>query len=346
MPESAITKAIKRLAKAHGEDVVVSMSSPKSFSKLRGGVSTQSLCIDMAIGRPGLPGGRLTQVVGLEGEGKSTLLTHVIAEAQRRGGAGILADTEFAYDAERAAKLGVDTENLILLQPESMEQLFELCEESIQALVEQNISPIVLGVDTFSSKSTEAEDAGEYSDEKPGTHARVIGKGIRKLLPLIARHNVVFVAVSQLREKLGTVVWHGQKQYSTLGGLAIPYHSSLRLNVKRKEVERVGSGESKEAKGIWVTVTCIKNKVGSPFKQARCYVDFEKGYSRQRDLFRAALKVGVIEKSGNGRLSIHGKPMTLEQWPMVMKKIGPGKLVAEVRRAAIKQGIIKPWDAT
>lgn len=340
-----IARALAVLERQFGDGVAVRLGSSDQWSRLTAGLSTRSLMIDFAIGRPGIPLGRITEIVGLEASSKSTLMAHIMAEAQAQGGAAVMIDSEHATDVARLQRLGVDTRRAILLQPSTLEESFDMLEEAMLSLVKAKVRPLVLGYDTVAGMQSKAEEADAYESSHMGVHARVMSQSLRKLVPLIARHQVALVFVNQLKEQLGLYVPPGgPKKYRSIGGHAIEYHASVRLEVKQKEIERVGKGDDAIATGVWVQVKVVKNKIAPPYRTATCFVDFKTGYSRVRDLLRAAIRTGVVTRTPNGRLALEGRGFALAQWKATAQRVGVKRLRRMVLEAAVKQGILKPWD--
>lgn len=348
MPRDVISSTLLRLRKRFGNDAADTLGSTEAWSRITDGISTQSLTIDFAIGRPGIPLGRITEIDGLEASGKSTLSTHIMVEAQRRGGVAILVDSEEAYDVERSRRLGLDVDQVLLLQPPNLEKGLDMLEEGMLGLVAQKAYPIVAVVDTLAGLPSEAEESSAYGDSQVGVHARVMSRAFRKLPQLVAQHHIGLVFVNQLKEVIGGG-WkpHGQKQYSSIGGHALRYHASLRLEVRQKEIVREGKGEHEVAVGVWVGIKVVKNKIAAPFRETVCYVDFERGYSRGRDFLRAAIISGVVEKSVTGRLSVDGHGFAQSAWgKLVTESLGGVKKVEKrIMQAAIEKGLLRVWDA-
>jgi recombination protein RecA len=249
-------------------------------------ISTTSLSLDAAIGVGGVPRGRIVEIYGPEGSGKTTLALHIVAEAQEAGGVAAYIDAEHAMDADYAGKLGVDVDQLLISQPDSGEQALEIAE----ALVRSNGIDVIV-VDSVAALVPRAELDGEIGDSLPGLQARLMSQVLRKLTAIVAQSNTCFIFINQIREKIGVMFSNPE---TTTGGRALKFYSSLRLDIRRigaiKDGDRVVGNRTK--------VKVAKNKVAPPFRECEFDIMYGEGISREGDLLDLATTQRVVEKSG------------------------------------------------
>ena len=284
----ALELAMSQIEKQYGKGSIMRLGDQGGVAQIES-ISTGSLALNAALGIGGLPKGRIIEIAGPEGAGKTMLTLHAVREAQKRGGTAAFIDAEHALDVSFAKRIGVDTENLIISQPDSGEQALEI----VDTLVRSGAFDIIV-VDSVAALVPQAELEGDMGDSHMGLHARLMSQALRKLTGSINRSHTCLIFINQLRMKIG--VMFGSPE-TTTGGRALPFYSSVRLDIRR--IARVKDGDMDI--GNRTRVKIIKNKVAPPFREAEFDLIFhgeQIGISWEGDLIDIGVDRGLVDKSG------------------------------------------------
>ena len=280
----AIEAAMSQIEKQFGKGAVMKLGEDAALSI--DSISTGCLDLDIALGIGGVPRGRIVEIYGPESSGKTTVALHIAAEAQKNGGAVAFIDAEHALDPSYAKKIGVDTENLILSQPDTGEQGLEIAE----ALVRSGAIDVLI-VDSVAALVPRAEIEGDMGDSHVGLQARLMSQALRKLAGTINKTNCVAIFINQLREKVGIMFGNPE---TTTGGRALKFYASVRLDVRR--IDSIKSSDA--IIGNRTRIKVMKNKVAPPFKQAEFDIMYNEGISRTGNIVDVGVKEGIVQKSG------------------------------------------------
>jgi recombination protein RecA len=283
--EESLDFALGQIEKQYGKGAIMRLGDKANLDI--DGISTGALSLDVALGGRGVPRGRILEIFGPEASGKTTLCSHIVAEAQMAGGVAAFVDAENAYDPAYARRIGVNLDELLVSQPDTGEQALEIAE----MLVRSSAVDVVV-VDSVAALVPKAEIEGEMGDTHVGLQARLMSQALRKLTAAVARSKTCFIFTNQLREKIG--VMFGSPE-TTPGGRALKYYASVRIDLRR--IGSIKDGDT--IVGNRVRAKVVKNKIAPPFRQTEFDILFNHGISRTGDLIDLATNSGVVSKQGS-----------------------------------------------
>jgi len=313
-----LDEAVAEIKQRFGEGAIMKLKEARPANV--DVISTGSISLDLALGVGGVPRGRVIEIFGPESSGKTTLALHILAEAQKKGGAGAFIDAEHALDPDYAKKVGVNTDDLLISQPDSGEQALQI----VETLVRSGEIDVIV-VDSVAALAPRAEIDGEMGEFQIGLQARLMSSALRKLSAIIAKTKTIVIFLNQTRMKIGVMFGNPE---TTPGGLALKFYASVRIDLRRTAQIKQGD----EIIGNRVKAKIVKNKVAAPFKITEFDIYYNEGISRLADILNTGLKYGIVKKSGswlqyeNTKLGqgMEGAKSFLQENPEITKKIISG----------------------
>ncbi len=324
----ALQLTMEKIDKTYGKGTIMKMGD-EAIENIPA-ISSGSLSLDIALGVGGYPKGRVVEIFGPESSGKTTLAIHAIAESQKAGGICAIVDAEHAFDRFYADKLGVDTENLLISQPDNGEQALEITDQ----LIRSSAVDLVV-IDSVAALTPKAEIEGEMGDSKMGLQARLMSQALRKLTANINKTNTTCIFINQLREKIGVMFGNPE---TTTGGNALKFYSSVRLDIRR--IGQIKDGD--EVNGNHTRVKVVKNKVAPPFRKAEFDIMYGEGISKTGEIIDLGVEHNVIKKSGSW--FSYGDTKLGQGREAVKKLIGDNPELAEELENKIIEIINKPVE--
>lgn len=309
--------AISTITKAYGDGSIMRLGEARALRQIEV-ISTSSLALDLALGVGGIPRGRVVEIFGPESSGKTTVMLHVIANAQKNGGLAAFIDAEHALDPAYAKRLGVNLDDLLVSQPDSGEEALSICE----TLARSNAIDVIV-IDSVAALVPKAELEGEMGMATMGMQARLMSQALRKLTAILAKAKTTCVFTNQMREKVGVMFGNPE---TTPGGKALKFYASVRIDIRRKDTLKDAAGN---AVGNHVKVKIVKNKVAPPFTEAEFDIVYNQGINKEGSILDVGIDCGAVEKKGawlqfEGELICQGKDAaqkTLLEKPELSRKI-------------------------
>ncbi len=330
----ALSAVLAQIQKEFGEGAIMRLGNEGAVSKIAS-ISTSALTLDMALGIGGVPRGRIIEVFGPESSGKTTLVLHIIAEAQKNGGMCAFIDTEHALDPGYAKKIGVDIDNLLVSQPDSGEEALIIADQ----LIRSNSLDVIV-VDSVAALAPRAELEGQIGDSHVGLQARLMSQAMRKMTGILDKSKTVCIFTNQIREKIGVMFGNPE---TTPGGRALKFYSSVRLDIRRIAAIKTGDGK---VVGNRTRVKVVKNKVAPPFTEAEFDILYAEGISKEGAVIDAANDLGLLDKRGTW-LSFEGQQVgqgrdsardNLRQDPALLAKIRDAVLAKHAEHGSKPSG--------
>jgi len=323
--------AISTITKAYGEGSIMRLGAARALSKIEV-IPTGSLAMDLALGVGGIPRGRVVEIFGPESSGKTTLMLHVIANAQKNGGLAAFIDAEHALDPAYAKKLGVNLDDLLVSQPDSGEEALTICE----TLARSNALDVIV-IDSVAALVPKAELEGEMGMATMGMQARLMSQALRKLTALLAKSKTACIFTNQLREKVGVMFGNPE---TTPGGKALKFYASVRIDIRRKDTLKDAAGN---AVGNHVKVKIVKNKVAPPFAEAEFDIIYNHGINKEGSILDMGIESGAVDKKGawlqfGGELIGQGKEAAqkaLAENPALAQKVVDAILAKRAASASV-----------
>ncbi|MFA6119616.1 MAG: recombinase RecA [Parachlamydiales bacterium] len=284
--KKALELAVLQIKKQFGDGSIMALGSHSSMQGVEV-IKTGALSLDIALGVGGIPKGRIIEIFGPESSGKSTLATHIVANAQKEGGIAAYIDAEHALDPSYAAKIGVKLDELMISQPDSGEEALNI----VETLARSNALDVIV-IDSVAALVPKAELEGEIGDIHMGLQARMMSQALRKLTATLSKSKTCAIFINQIRDKIGVMFGNPE---TTTGGRALKFYSSLRLDIRK--IASIKNSDGSET-GTRTRVKVVKNKLAPPFKVAEFDINFNEGISREGSLIDIGVDCGVIEKKG------------------------------------------------